>query len=198
MSGPVPKSSDIPSENSEVFEKLFESSPDAILVTARDGTIVRVNVQVERLFGYTRGELLGQAVEILLPERFRAGHPAERAAYAAKPHIRPMGANLELFARRKNGTEFPVDIMLSPVETPDGTFVLGVVRDITDRKQASEALRESERRLQGILDNSTAVIYLKDTQGRYLKINRQFEDLFGVKILDAIGKTDFDLFPREM
>ncbi|HEV2349778.1 MAG TPA: sigma 54-interacting transcriptional regulator [Terriglobia bacterium] len=181
-----------------MFEKLFESSPDGIVVTAQDGEIVRVNAQVERMFGYTRAGLLGQAVEILIPTRFHARHPGQRRAYAAQPRTRPMGAGLELFGRRKDGTEFPVDIMLSPVETSAGTFVLGVVRDITDRKLASEAMRESEHRLQGIIDNSTAIIYLKDTQGRFLKINRQFEYLFGIKRGDAIGKTDYDLFPREM
>lgn len=198
MSGPKPAFPEFHSESPEVFEKIFESSPDAIVVTSQDGEILRVNAQAERIFGYTRAELLGQAVEILIPARFHDRHPAQRRAYAAEAHTRPMGAGLELFGRRKDGAEFPVDIMLSQVETSAGRFVLAVVRDITDRKVASEALRESEHRLQGIIDNSTAVIYLKDTQGRFLKINRQFEYLFGIKKDDAIGKTDYDLFPWAM
>ncbi len=186
------------SKGREVFEKLFESSPDAILVTGMDGKIVRVNAQVEKIFGHGRDELVGQAIEILVPERFRAGHPAQREAQRADPHGRPMGAGLELFGRRKDGTEFPADIMLSPVETPDGQFVLSVVRDVTERKRAEEALRESEHRLQGIIDNTTAVIYLKDIQGRFLNINHQFEHLFGVKRSEVLGKTDYDLFTKEM
>jgi PAS domain S-box-containing protein len=176
----------------KAFETLFESSPDPILVAGMDGRIARINAQAEKLFGYTREELVGQPVEILVPEKFRDGHPARRQAYSADPHVRPMGAGLELFGMRKDGTKFPVDIMLSPVETSDGRYVLSVVRDITERKRAEAALRESEHRLQGIIDNSTAVIYLKDLQGRYLTINRQFESLFGVKRSDAIGKTDHD------
>jgi PAS domain S-box-containing protein len=198
MSGAKPAFPQFQSGSPEVFEKLFESSPDAIVVAAKDGEIVRVNAQVERMFGYPRAELMGQLVEILIPSRFHAGHPVHRQAYAQELRTRPMGEGLDLFGRRKDGTEFPVDIMLSPVETFAGTFVLGVVRDITDRKLASEALRESERRLQGIIDNSTAVIYLKDTQGRFIRINRQFEYLFGIKRGDAAGKTDHDLFPRAL
>jgi formate hydrogenlyase transcriptional activator len=198
MSGVERAFSESQSGSPEVFEKLFESSPDAIVLTAQEGKIVRVNAQLERLFGYSRVELLGQTVEILIPERFRTGHPEKRKTYAADPHTRPMGANLELYGRRQDGTEFPVDIMLSPVQTSGETFVLAVIRDITDRKRASEALRQSEHRLQGIIDNSTAVIYVKDIQGRFLKINRQFEYLFGVKRDGAVGKTDYDLFPWSM
>ncbi|HLY63427.1 MAG TPA: sigma 54-interacting transcriptional regulator [Terriglobia bacterium] len=198
MSGPQPVIPEFHSGGPELFEKLFESSPDGIVLTAQDGEIVRVNEQVERLFGYGRGELLGQAVEILIPRRFHGAHPAHRRAYVAEPHTRPMGAGLELFGRRKDGTEFPVDIMLSPVETSAGPFVLGVVRDISDRKLAMEAVRQSEHRLQGIIDNSTAIIYLKDIQGRFLKVNRQFEYLFGIKRDEALGKTDHDLFPWAM
>ena len=126
------------------FRSLFEFSPDAIVTTALDGTIREVNGRVEEFFGYTRGELVGQSVDVLVPERFRRSHPEHRGRYTGHSHIRPMGAGLELYARRKDGSEFPVDIMLAPMETPEGTLVLSTIRDITSRKEAESALRRAE------------------------------------------------------
>jgi PAS domain S-box-containing protein len=127
-----------------LFEKLFEFSPDAIVVTDETGKISEVNAQVERFFGYSRSELLGKQVEILLPEKFRATHPTARDKYKDKPHVRTMGAGLELYGRRKDGSEFPVDIMLGPIAGPEGTTVLAVVRDLTQKKRDEEALRRGE------------------------------------------------------
>jgi formate hydrogenlyase transcriptional activator len=127
-----------------LYEKLFEFSPDAIVVTDQTGKINEVNAQVERFFGYSRAELLGHRVEMLIPERFRGTHPKDREKYAEKPHVRAMGAGLELYGRRKDGSEFPVDIMLGPIEGPEGTAVLAVVRDLTQKKKDEEALRRGE------------------------------------------------------
>jgi formate hydrogenlyase transcriptional activator len=127
-----------------LFERLFEFSPDAIFVVNQAGAIVRANAQAERLFGYDRSELAGLAVEALIPERFRAMHPKQRGEYAAQPHIRPMGAGLELYARRKDGSEFPVDIMLGPVSGVQDAAVLAVIRDLTQKKRDEEALRRGE------------------------------------------------------
>jgi len=128
-----------------VFDPLFEALPDGVVVTNARGEIVRVNPQAETLFGYSREELLGRPVELLIPDRFHQ-HRHQRQTYQQQPQRRPMGARSELFARRKDGSEFPVDIMLSPVQMNGETMVIAVVRDVTERKRAQEALRLAEEK----------------------------------------------------
>lgn len=166
------------------FRSLFESSPDAIIVTGDDGKIAEVNGRVEKSFGYNRSELLGQAVEILVPERFRQIHPSQRQQYTADPQVRPMGIGLELYGRRKDGSEFPVDIMLSPAETASGKVVLSVIRDLSEKKQAEEALLRKERENQ----------YLEEE----LNLEHSFEDIVGesaglkrvLKQVETVAPTD--------
>ena len=196
---PAPKhSADAPGESQALFEQFFESSPDGVLVVNQEGRITRVNAQTETMFGYGRSELKDQPIELLVPDRFRKAHEKDRGHYQAEPRMRGMGIGIELYAKRKDGSEFPVEIMLSPIETSEGSVVLTVVRNITRRKKAEDALRSSEQQLQSILDNSTTVIYVKDLEGRYIRVNHRFEEIYGIEKGQAKGKTDYDLFPKEM
>lgn len=119
----------------EIYHRIFEYLPDAVLVVDRDGCITRANSQAEKMFGYNRNELIGQTVEILIPLRFAARHVEHRSRFLAQPLLRPMGTGLELFGRRKDGTEFPAEISLSPLRTDEGLVVSAAVRDISARKR---------------------------------------------------------------
>ena len=140
----------------ETLTALFQSAPDAIVTVDADGRIERANDQAESMFGYTRQELIGQRIEMLMPARFQMQHAQHWKDYMLQPRMRAMGVGLELYGRRKNGAEFPVDIMLSPVQTQQGRSVIAVVRDISERKQAEEALRRSREELELRVQERTA------------------------------------------
>lgn len=145
---------------------LLDAAPDAMLVCDAEGRITLVNREVERLFGYPRDELVGQTVELLIPERFRPEHPAHRQSYVNQARVRPMGAALSLRGRRKDGSEFPVEISLSPLESPDGLMVVAAVRDESERETAATRLRTAEaglgdthRVLSTLLGNLPGIVY---------------------------------------
>jgi PAS domain S-box-containing protein len=123
------------------FRGLLDSAPDSIVIVDAEGRIVLVNRQTTALFGYESAELIGQPVDVLLPERFRAGHVGHRNGYTRAPRTRAMGSGLALFGRRKDGSEFPVEISLSPMEAEEGLLVTSIIRDVTDRKEAEEELK---------------------------------------------------------
>ncbi len=131
-----------------MYKGLFEFAPDALVVVDRAGRIVQVNQQAERLFGYRREELLQADHDILVPERYREKHREDRREYMSGPHIRQMGTGLELYGQKKDGSEFPVDISLGPLQTNDDMVVLAVVRDFTERKKAEENLKRALADLQ--------------------------------------------------
>jgi formate hydrogenlyase transcriptional activator len=172
-----------------VYQDFFDSSPDAVIVTGAGGEILEVNPQAVQLFGYSREELLGQPVEILLPGRFREAHGGHRRAYASAPRTRAMGAGLDLVGRRRDGSEFPVDIMLSPVTTADGHFVLAVVRDITDRKRSEEALRQSEQLFRSLVEGVKDYAICKlDTEGRVMSWSAGAERVMGYAAEEIVGQ----------
>ena len=170
---------------------LLESGPDAMVIADAAGTIVLVNRQVENLFGYTREELIGQPVEILVPERLRAAHPAHRADYHREPSVRSMRGELELHGRRKDGSEFVIEVSLSPVQTKTGMLVSSSIRDITERKKA-EQQRAS---LAAIVSASDDAIIGKTTTGVITSWNHGAERIFGYTAEEIIGQPIMRLIP---
>ena len=154
------------------LENLFEVSPDAIFVTDPQGVIRGANPRAAELFGYTQAELIGQPIENLVPARFRHRHPSHRENYSAHPRARQMGAAMNLLGLRKDGVEFPVDIMLKPIDTMHGPAVLSFVRDITEQRAAQEALRFNDLQLRSIVESVREyAIYLLDPDGYVMTWN---------------------------
>ena len=175
------------------FRSLFEFSPDAILVIDDAGKITEANSQVGKFFGYTREDLAGQPIELLIPERFRNIHPGHRTEYSAHPRTRQMGIGLELYARRKDGTEFPVDIMLSPVETPSGKVVLSVIRDLSEKKRAEEEIERRDREKRYLEEELNTVHNFEEIIGDSVGLRRVLKQVETVAATDVtvliLGET---------
>jgi PAS domain S-box-containing protein len=178
-------------QGDQKFRMAVESSPSAIVMVNEEGRIVLSNAQTERLFGYSREELLGQSVEILVPERSRVVHSAHRAGFFSAPDVRGRTGR-ELLARRKDGSEFPVEIGLNPLRTDEGIFVLTAIVDISDRKRAVEALENERAFLRQVIDINPNFIFAKDREGRFTLVNQAAADAYGTTVENMIGKTDAD------
>lgn len=178
-------------ESRAQFQALLESAPDAIVTVNAKGDMVLVNNATEKMFGYRRDELIGQPVEVLLPRRLGSIHVKHREVYHAAPTTRPMGLGLDLAGRRKDGTDFPVEISLSPVQTQEGVLVTSSIRDITDRRRNEKALREQAARLQeqaDLLQLAHDAIIVRDLDNRILFWNHGAEELYGWTEDEAEGQ----------
>ncbi|HLZ51953.1 MAG TPA: PAS domain S-box protein [Candidatus Acidoferrum sp.] len=173
----------------ERFKNLLEAAPDAMVSVNQAGEIQLVNSQTEKLFGYSREEILGKPVEILVPQRFRGRHEAHRGEYSELPVRRAMGAGLELYGLRKDGTEFAVEISLSPIETMEGALTISAIRDISDRKKTEEALRQSEELFRLLVSGvEDYAILMLDREGRVVSWNNGAERIKGYRAEEILGQ----------
>ncbi len=175
-------------QSEERYRLMAEATPAAKVLVDRRGRIVFVNRQAERLFGYPRAELLDQPIEILVPARFRAGHPGSRDGFFTDPKTRNMGAGRDLYGLKKDGTEVPVEIGLNPMETREGFFVLAAIIDISERKKAEERFRL-------VVEAAPNAMVMVGKDGKMVLVNSQAEKLFGYERAEMLGRPIEMLVP---
>lgn len=180
-------------QGTEMLATFLSLMPDAAVAVGPEGLIVAVNERTEAFFGYTAEELRGKPIELLVPERYRHAHRHHRAGYADAPHARPMGVDLDLYARRKNGSEFPVDISLAPIGDAETPLVVAAVRDITERKAAQSA----QAQLAAIVESSADGIFSITRAGVITSWNPGAETIFGLSRERTVGHHMSDFFPED-
>ena len=178
----------------EQFRLVVESSPNGMLMVDERGTILLVNRQIEHLFGYERAELIGQPVEMLVPQRVRSQHAGDRDEFFAHSELRAMGKGRDLYGVRKDGQEFRLEIGLNPVRTRDGMRVLASVVDISERKRAEQTLQKERDFIDAVLETAGALVVVLDREGRILRFNRTCEQTTGYSSEEVMGRHAWDLF----
>ena len=184
--------------NENQYNQLIEAAPVAVMIVDDEGHIRFVNAGAENLFKYQRHELIGQVVEILLPQQFQNIHIAHRSSFFDHPETRAMGANLELAGRRKDGTEFPVEIGLSYIRAEDEILALAFITDITERKHAHDVVRRSEARFRHLVETAPGAIVVVNKDGTIELVNESVEILFGYQRANLVGQAIEILLPQQL
>ncbi|MDP3598279.1 MAG: PAS domain S-box protein, partial [Nitrospirota bacterium] len=185
-------------ESESRFRSLVESATDAIVVADSCGHILSWNRSAAALFGYSSNDAIGKPLTLLMPERYRSAHEQGLARMESTGTSRVIGSVVELHGLRKNGAEFPIELSLATWNTTAGKFYSGIIRDISSRKTTEDALRRSDQILREVANNTTAVIYVKYSDGRYLMVNRRFEKIFNLTTEQIVGHTDHEIFPSHI
>jgi PAS domain S-box-containing protein len=175
-----------------MFRQLLDAAPDAAVVVDEHGRIVLVNSQAERVFGYPRVEMLGQPIELLIPERFRGSHVEHRSRFTSLPKVRPMGSGLELFGRRHDGTEFPIEVSISPLHTEGKLLVSANIRDITDRKRNELLVRRTQQHLLSAVETIQGAFAIYDAQDRLVLCNSEYRHLMASALEREIVGRSFE------
>jgi PAS domain S-box-containing protein len=190
----LPLSDGEPDSSAALFERLLETSPDPVIVVDREGRILFANLQAERAFEYPAGALIGEKVDLLVPQRLRATHAIHRERYAESPRVRPMGSHLTLFGRKRGGTEFPVEISLSPVTVGEHTLFSANIRDITERRQNEIELRRTQGQLLSAVESIQGAFALFDTHDRFVLCNSTYREIVGGRLTgDLVGRLFHDV-----